>query len=77
MEKDEHLKNFFSESESDESDMYFGSELRDNMGGIEKAFNHILKMRKRYLKALEYMMKFRKKTKRWYTKRCHTKVCEA
>ena len=27
MEIDEHLKNFFSESESDESDMYFGSEL--------------------------------------------------
>ena len=33
--------------------MDVGSELPDIMGGIDKAFYHILKMRKRYLKALE------------------------
>ena len=53
MEIDEHHKDFFSESDSEESDINVGSELPDIMGGIEKAFDHILEMRKRYLKALE------------------------
>ena len=53
MEIEEHHKDFFSESDSEESDINVGSELPDIMGGIEKAFDHILEMRKRYLKALE------------------------
>ena len=37
MEIDDHPKAFFSESDSDESDIDIGSELLDIMGGIEKA----------------------------------------
>ena len=47
------IDDFFSKSDSEESDMDVGSELPDIMEDIEKAFDHILKMRKRYLKALE------------------------
>ena len=47
-----NLKPFF-ETDSEESDIYVGSEHVDIMGGNEKAFDHILVMRKRYLKLLE------------------------
>ena len=49
MEIDKHRKDFFSESDSEESDMDVGSELPDIMGGIERAFDHILEMHTRYL----------------------------
>ena len=53
MEIDEHHKDFFSKSEFRRirHGCWFGTS-RHNWG-IEKAFDHILEMRKRYLKALE------------------------
>ena len=50
MEIDKHHKDFFSESDSEESDMDVGSELPDIMGGIEKAFDHNLRCVKDILK---------------------------
>ena len=59
IEIDEHPK-----EKNSESDTNIGSELPDIMGGIEKAFDHIHKMRKRYLEAFKNMMNLRKKTKK-------------
>ena len=38
------IDDFFSKSDSEESDMDVGSELPDIIEDIEKAFDHILKM---------------------------------
>ena len=44
--------------------MDVGAELPDIMEDIEKAFDHFLKVRTRYLKALENMMKLKMKKKK-------------
>ena len=53
METEDQPQDILSESDSDESDIDVGPELLDTITGIDKALDHILKMRKQFLEALE------------------------
>ena len=64
METDEHPKHFLSELDSEESDMDVGSELLDSMGGIEKEFDHTLKMLRKYFDEVEKYDKIEEEEKR-------------
>ena len=53
METEDQPQDILSECDLDESDIDVGTELLDSITGIDEALDHILKMRKQFLEALE------------------------
>ena len=57
------------ELDLEESDMAVGSELKDSMGGIEKEFDHILKMLRIYFDKVEKYDEIEEEEKRAITQK--------
>ena len=53
MDTDEHPQDFLSESDSEESDTDAAHELEDSISDLDINYTETLRLRKRYLKALE------------------------